>query len=209
MSWRWLQRRRLTIALVAFFAGWYLLQLYVLSAFSSKAAIWWFYFTGDLSPGYFLAPISHDMANVGHLGANVALLLVFGCLAEPYLGRRRYVVFLLVVSLASIILSNVFSKVLGIQFWALAGASGGVVGLWAYISVSHRAIVFDVRRSDSSSHPSEVLFVAIGLLTPILVPGWEVYSAGAMNLSHAVGVLLGYVIALVEVPPQVSAVTDS
>lgn len=201
MTWRWLKRRRLTIGLVVFFASWYLVQRYVLHAFGAETAIWWFYFDGAFSPGYLLAPISHNMVGFGHLGANIGFLLLFGGLAEPHLSRRPYVVLLLGISLGSIVAANALSSAFGTQ-WTLAGPSGGILGLWAYISVRRRTICWDSLGSEASSHPAEAGLVAVGLLTPILVPGWEVYSTGAVNVSHAAGVLLGYVIAIVEITTQ-------
>jgi membrane associated rhomboid family serine protease len=203
MVWDWVARRRLTLGFVVFFVVWYLAQLYVLSAFGSPTAVWWFYFSSDPSMGYLLAPISHDMTRIGHLGSNVMFLLVFGGFAEPHLDRRRYVVLLLGISFGSIGVANVLSGLLGTR-WILAGPSGGVLGLWAYTSAIHRGTLWDSLRSGDSSQPTETVVVFFGLLSPVLVPCWEVYSTGTANTSHAVGVLFGYVLVLVEVPPQVS-----
>lgn len=203
MSWRWVKRRRLTIGIVLFFAVWYLAQLYVLSAFGLKTAIWWFYFSGGLSPGHLLAPISHNMADLGHLRRNAVVLLIAGGLVEPYLERRKYAALLLTISFVSILFANLLSLALGTQ-WTLAGPSGGIYGLWAYIAVRNRFMILDTSVLRGSV---EAALVLGGLLTLIFVPIFDVYTTSVVNVSHAAGVLLGYAIALVEVPPQVGSLT--
>lgn len=142
MLWGWVGRRRLTLGLVCFFSVWYLAQLIVVSAFGTEAAVWLFYFAGEPSPGYLLAPLSHNMADVGHLRRNASVLLVAGALAEPYLKNRQYLALLLAVSLGSILIANALSLAFGTP-WALAGPSGGIYGLWAYIGVRNRSSVLD------------------------------------------------------------------
>lgn len=203
MAWRWVRRRRLTLGLMGFFAAWYLAQLAIVSAFGADVAVWWFYFTGEPSPGYLLAPLSHNMADSGHLRRNAGVLLIAGGLAEPYLKDRQYLMLLLVVSFVSIVIANVLSPVFGTP-WALAGPSGGIYGLWAYIGVTNRDIVCAALDSDRLSRVVEASVVALGVLTPIIVPAWDLYGTGILNVSHLAGVLLGYVAALVEVPPQIS-----
>lgn len=140
MPWRWLKRRRLTVSLVVFFAVWQVAQLYVLSTFGTETAIWWFYFDGALSPGYLLASVSHNMADLGHLKRNVVLLLIVGGAAEPYLKESKHVALLLGLSFTSIGIANLVSILVRTQ-WVLAGASGGVFGLWAFIGVKNRSLV--------------------------------------------------------------------
>lgn len=202
MTWRWVKRRRLTIGLVASFASWYLVQRYVLHAFGGETAIWWFYFDGALSPGYLLAPISHDMSDTGHLRRNVTILLMVGSVAEPGLERERYAAALIGMSIGSIAFANLLSMAFGTR-WILAGASGGIFGLWAYLGMKNRRLISEVLNSDNRRRIGEAAVIALGVLTPIVVPTWDLYSTGTLNVSHAVGVLLGYAIALVEVPPEI------
>lgn len=196
MPWRWLKRRRLTVSLVVFFAVWQVAQLYVLSTFGTETAIWWFYFDGALSPGYLLASVSHNMADLGHLKRNVVLLLIVGGAAEPYLKESKHVALLLGLSFTSIGIANLVSILVRTQ-WVLAGASGGVFGLWAFIGVKNRSLVL------SGSEHREMIEAGIifsGVLTPLFVPIYDVYTTGILNVSHLVGILLGYGIALVESP---------
>lgn len=202
MAWGWVGRRRLTIGLVGFFAAWYLAQLAVVSAFGADVAVWWFYFTGEPSPGYLLSPLSHNMDDVGHLRRNAGVLLVVGGLAEPYLKASQYMALLLAISLASVVIANALAPVFGTP-WALAGPSGGILGLWAYIGVRNRDIVCAALDSDRLSRVVEASVVAFGVLTPIIVPAWDLYSTGALNVSHLAGVLLGSATAFVKVPPQI------
>lgn len=201
---RWFKRRSLTISLVVFFVAWYIAQLYVLSILGAEMAFWWFYFDGTLSPGYLLAPISHNVADIGHLKRNVAILLLVGGVTEPYVENGKYVALLLVISFGSIGIANLMSLLVGTQ-WVLAGASGGIFGLWAFIGVKNRSLVLsetDLREL------VEARIILAGLLTPLFIPIYDVYTTGLLNMSHLVGILLGYVAALVESPPRMETLSE-
>lgn len=201
MIWRWVGRRRLTLGLVGFFAVWYLAQLAVVSVFGTDVAVWLFYSVDWPSLGYLLAPLSHNMADVGHLRRNAGILLVVGGFAEPYLEKEKYAALLLAISFASIVIANALSLAFGTK-GSLAGPSGGILGLWAYIGVRNRSLVYAAVDSNRLSRAVEASIVAFGFLTPIIVPAWDLYSTGFLNVSHAVGVLLGYATALAEALPQ-------
>lgn len=201
MAWKWIERRRITLVLVGFFAAWYLAQLVVASACGTKTAVWWFYFAGNPSPGYVLAPVSHNIADIGHLQRNATMLLITGALAEPYLNRQQYAALLLGIAFASIVVANALSLAVGTP-WAPAGPSGGIYGLWAYIGIRNRSFILD---SDGWKASVEAVFVLAGVLLLAFVPVFDVYTTGAVNVSHVAGILLGYVVALAETPPQVGA----
>jgi hypothetical protein len=204
MARGWVGRRRLTLGLGSFFAVWYLAQLATVSAFGTDVAVWWFYFTGDPSPGYLLAPLSHNMADPGHLRRNLSVLFIAGGLAEPYLNDRQYIALLLAVSFGSVVITNVLSLVFG-TLWTLADPSGGIYGLWAYIGVRNRALFLD---PDGCAEWVEAVLVVAGVLTLALVPAIDAYTTGAVNVSHAVGILLGYAVALREALPQIGTPID-
>jgi membrane associated rhomboid family serine protease len=199
MSWRWVKRRRLTIGFIAFFGAWYLLQLSVLSSVGTKAAAWWFYLDGPPSPGYLLAPLSHNMAEFGHLRRNAILLFIGGGLAEPYLAKRRYIALFLGLAGASLVTADVLSLAFHTQ-WVLAGPSGGVYGLWAYIAVRNRSLVLD---ADDWKEQIESILTFAGLLMLVAVPVLEKSTTGMINVSHAIGIELGCGIALVEAPSRI------
>lgn len=189
---RWVGRRRLTLCLVAGFAAWYLVQLAVAATHGRGAAVWWFYVAGDPSPGHLLGPVSHDVADAGHLGRNACLLLVAGGLAEPRLGGRRSAALLLALAAGSIAATNALSLAAGTQ-WTLAGPSGGIFGLWAYAGVRYRGLV---RGAGGWRRRVEAAAVLAGLLAAVVVPAYELSVDGAVNVTHALGILLGYGVAL-------------
>lgn len=195
--WRGFKSRRITLSFVVFFVAWQVVQLYVVSMHGAETAIWWFYFDGPLSPGYLFAPISHNMADLGHLRRNVVILLVVGGVAEPYLEEFEYLALVLGISFASIAVADLLSILAGTQ-WVLAGASGGIFGLWAYFGVKNRSLLFS--SSELWGFVEEVITFS-GVLTLLFVPVYDVYTSGVLNVSHLVGILLGYVIAFVESPP--------
>lgn len=201
MAWGWVGRRRLTFGLVGFFAAWYLAQLATVFTFGTDVAVWWFYFTGEPSPGYVLAPLSHNIADIGHLRRNAFVLILAGGIAEPYLKNRQYLALLLAVSFASIVVANALSLVFGTP-WTLAGPSGGIYGLWAYIGIRNRALVFD---SSGWVEWVEATLVLVGALTLAFVPVFDTYTTGVGNVSHIAGILLGYAVALQEVRPQIGS----
>jgi membrane associated rhomboid family serine protease len=139
------------------------------------------------------------VSDTGHLRRNVTILLFAGSVVEPYLNTGRYAVLLLGMSMGSIAIANLLSAAFGTQ-WVLAGASGGIFGLWAYLGMKNRAMILDASGIRDSV---EAVFVLSGLLTLLFVPVYDVYATGVLNVSHAVGVLLGYAIALFEAPPHV------
>lgn len=196
---RWLGRPRLAAGFAAFLAAWYLGQHAVVAAFGREAAIHWFYFTTEPSPGVLLAPVSHNIDDPGHLRRNVVLLALARGVAEPHLQRRTYAALLFGLSFVSVVAANTLSVVFG-TMWVLAGASGGVYGLWAFIGVRNRGALRDIGGPREAVEPTLVLG---GLLTVVFVPIFDVYTTGALNTGHLAGIVLGCGLGLVEKPPDV------
>lgn len=129
----WVRRRPATVGLALFLVAWYLLQLAVFHLVGEDPARWWFYLEQPpdaLSPGVVFAPISHDLYTLKHVGANVALLLFAGGVAEPYVGRRRILVPVVGLGFVGTYVANVTAPIH--EMWMVAGTSGGILSLCAY-----------------------------------------------------------------------------
>lgn len=119
---------------------WFEVQLLVFHYYSAAAFQWFFTVKSVIpaSPGWLLSVISHG--TWPHLGVNAAMLLLFGGLAEPHLGRREYVAFFVgvgtVASLAAVAVRPGNAP--------LVGASGAVFGFLGY-SLYHEARRHDHR----------------------------------------------------------------
>jgi membrane associated rhomboid family serine protease len=194
--YRWLRRRRYTLGLASFFILWYLLQLTVAALTSTEVAKYWFYIEippQTISPGLVFAPISHDLQRITHLGANLLFLLVAGGLIEPYIGGRKVARIVLGIGYLSIYLANLSVTIH--QKWMIAGASGGVLGLWAYAG-------FRSRELTSNLDSPELVFTrgkAEGFVALLLLLGTPVFLIHQTILvsrphsGHIIGILLGIV----------------
>lgn len=193
-SANWIHRRRGTFTVSFFIVGWYLIQLGVFEQFGGDIARWWFYFPkppGGISPGVILAPISHDMVTLTHIGSNLLLLLVAGGLIEPYIGRKRLLVLALSMSYLSVYLAN--ATVFFHQFWIFAGASGGVLALWAYTGMKLQRLA---RKSISdgltlSRRGIESLTAFVVLVTTPFIFLRELLVAVPPHSGHLFGLILG------------------
>lgn len=197
----WIHRRSGTFSLGTFFVGWYVIQLVVFNLLGRDIARWWFYFEkppNALSPGVILAPISHDMLTLTHIGANLLLLLVAGGLAEPYIGKRRLLTLVFVTSYLSIYVAN--ATAFFHQLWIIAGASGGALALWAYTGLRLRHLV-----TDNLSDGLTISRQGIESLTAVVVltgaPAFflrELVVANPPHSGHLIGLLFGSVFFVVE-----------
>ncbi|OYR49993.1 rhomboid family intramembrane serine protease [Halorubrum sp. Eb13] len=199
----WLERRKFTIELVLFLTAWYVFQLSVADAFGIEVAKKWFYFTPDLGIGWVTAPFSHDMRDAGHLIGNLFSLLLAGFLVEPHLKTRQY---LLVFS--GILAFSTLIPVVGLILlvngeWLVAGASGGIYGLWVFASICRFDVVkkwrawINVDEWDDLRYWFECAIVLFGFTLPIIVPIVDLYSGGSANsVSHISGMVFGGVLGL-------------
>jgi membrane associated rhomboid family serine protease len=76
------------------------------------------------------------MATVTHLGGNILFLTLAGGVVEPYIGEKRVLLLVLGVGFLGTYLANVTAVVH--HLWILAGASGGILALWAYAGLRMR-----------------------------------------------------------------------
>lgn len=198
---QWGRRRRCTIYLGGFFIAWYALQLAVLGQFGETTARWWLY-SGQppaaMSPGALLAPLSHDMSTLTHLGANVVFLAIAGGFAEPRIGSKKILLVVFGLGYLSTYLTNATEFLH--QLWILAGISGGVLALWSYSGLK--------LRHEVTGRPSEGLFwsrqIAGTLLASVLLISIPVFLVHQLlvvdqpHSGHLVGLLLGCILYIIE-----------
>lgn len=192
--WSWIKRRQTTIGLAAFFSVWYLFQLVIFSQLGEELAIWLFYFEQPpdaLSPGVIFAPISHDFSKLTHLGGNLIFLVVAGGLAEPTIGGRKLLAIVLGIGYVGTYLANATVFIHGL--WMVAGASGGILGLWAYTGLLHRPQFREFTNEKwglSSEGIERIAAVTILISVPIFTI-YEIFIQGRFHSGHTIGIILG------------------
>ena len=190
----WLRRRRLTQGLAIFFVVWYLLQLSVLHLFGEDVARWWFYFEHPpdvISAGMLFAPISHDLNTLTHITGNFLFLFISGGVAEPHIGKKRILILVIGLGYLSIYLANATAIVH--HLWMLAGASGGILALWAYagLRMRHHAAEY-LSDGITWSHQSAETVGSVVLLLGI--PAFffhQLVWIDQPHSGHIIGLLLG------------------
>lgn len=191
---RWIGRRKMTIGLAIFFCSWYILQLIVFQRMGEEFAYWLFYLEQPpkhVSPGILLAPLSHDFSTWTHISGNLFFLLIAGGFIEPFIGGRKVAEIVLGLGALSIGLAN--STAVFHQLWIIAGASGGVLALWAYAGMKKWQLALEFR--DGPSIKSEegvetVVAMVILAATPIF-PIYEAFVIGSFHSGHTIGIVLG------------------
>lgn len=191
----WVRRRRWTLYLIVFFLGWYGLQLSVLTIFGEDVAQRWFYFgkpPDTLSPGIIFAPISHDMSNLTHIGGNVFFLFIAGGFAEPYIDGKKILYVVFGLGYLGTYLANVTALVH--QLWMIAGASGGILALWAYtgLKLRHKAYEYQSGLTFSRDDLEQITAVLLILGTPVFLLH-EAVLAAQFHSGHVIGLILGCV----------------
>lgn len=197
----WLCRRRFTIGLAIFFTAWYGFQLFVADMIGIEAAEKWFYFTPSLGTGWIVAPFSHNMMDVGHLTRNVSTLLLAGLFIETYLKGHQYLAVFFGILGFSVLIPVVGLVLFVDGDWLVAGASGGVYGLWVFGAIYRVEVVqtwrtwIDVDDWSDLRYWIECVIVLFGFTLLILVPIFDVYSGGSANtISHISGMVFGGVL---------------
>lgn len=193
------ERHLATVLLSLGLVLWFELQLLVYHFYSSATFRWLFTVrsVAPTRPGWLLSVVSHGTWS--HLGVNVAMLLVFGGLAEPHLDRREFVAFFLGVGT----LSSLAAVAIRPPSAPLVGASGALFGLLGY-SLYHEARHHDQdlfpRRRRGDAAPAGVAFLkvaVVGVVFPAAALQVALGVAGAVPTgntavrTHAVGFLLG------------------
>lgn len=198
---RWLGRRKATFGLAIFFCSWYAMQLLVFQWMGQEFAHWLFYFEQPpehISPGIVVAPISHDFSTLTHISGNLFFLLVAGGFIEPYIGARKVVVIVLGLGALSIGLAN--STAVFHQLWIVAGASGGVLALWAYAGIKKWQQALEYRDGPpiTSKEGVETMAAMLILVTTPIFPIYESFVIGAFHSGHTIGIVLGLLTHIIE-----------
>lgn len=189
----WIHRRRSTLGLIMFFVGWYVLQLSVLHFFGWEVAQWWFYLEKPpdiVSPGVIFGPISHDMATITHLGANIFFLFIVGGIAEPYIVKKKFLYIVFGLSYLGTFLANATAPIHNL--WILAGASGGILAFWAYAGLKLRHLTFESRKEPESYR--KVVEQIGGVVLILGIPAFLLQEAvlrAQFHSGHVIGLLLG------------------
>lgn len=192
----WIRRRKYTFGLAIFFVLWYTIQLTVQHIYGEDMAAWWFYFehtnsgTPIFTPGTLGAPLSHDMADLTHITGNLAFLIFAGGLIEPRIKGRKIWIIVIGLGYFGMYLANATVPIH--QFWNLAGASAGVLSLWAFGGLEMRELVFGDRQIDSN--PSLEWIERFAAMMLILGPPTILFHETIIRVhsGHAVGILVGY-----------------
>jgi len=190
----WFRRRRLTLGLAIFFIVWYSLQLSILHLFGEDVARWWFYFEHSadvVSAGIVLAPLSHELDSLTHITGNFGFLLIAGGVAEPHIGKKRILILVIGLGYLSIYLANATAAVH--HLWMLAGASGGILALWAYagLRMRHHATEY---LSDGITWSLRSAETAGSVILLIGIPAFffhQLVWIDQPHSGHIIGLLLG------------------
>lgn len=192
---KWVQKRRMTVAIAAILVIWYGLQLVVLNIYGHDTATWLFYFEkppNSISPGMIFYPISHKIGDITHIISNVALLLVVGGLVEPYI--RKSDIFIIVIGLGYLgtLLANLTAPIH--NMWILAGASGGILALVAYSGLRLKPLITETRTDISiwsATGLQAVLTVTLLIGAPVVLIHQTIW-VNPPHSGHIAGILLGY-----------------
>jgi membrane associated rhomboid family serine protease len=190
----WVRRRRWTLGLALFFVSWYILQLGVFQLFGEDFAQWLFYFelpVDEVSPGIVLAPISHDMVNLTHLCGNLVFLIIAGGLSEPYIGKTRILVLVFGLGYLGLYIAN--ATAVFHHLWMIAGASGGILSLWAYagLRIRHQAVG---NLSEGLTWSRQSVETITGMLLLLGIPAFLIHQTLVIDQPHSghlIGLFLG------------------
>ncbi len=195
----WVKERSVTLGLTVFFITWYIIELVVLLTEGQDTAVWWFYFqhtssgTPVISPGIFLAPISHKIDTYNHIIGNIFLLLIAGIVAEPYLRERIIVILVIGFSYVGIYTANILVPFH--NFWNLAGASPGILSLWAYAGV--RLGYAWIHEDNSQKIISRGFWSFVGVLLLVIGTILFLFHEAVLRVpphsGHIAGILWGYI----------------
>jgi hypothetical protein len=191
----WIRRRSATISLSALLLFWYVIQLIVLVYYGEETATRWFYFEHTrsgfpiISPGVLLAPISHELDDLTHIGANLLLLLTAGGFVEPYIKKRQIGILVLGFGYLGMYLANATAVIHG--FWNVSGTSIGILSLWAFAGLEKKEMVFwnaQVESLLSSEFVESFVATVLLISTPFILISETVMG---LHSGHAMGILLG------------------
>lgn len=189
----WIRRRELTFGLAVFFLTWYILQLVVFHAHGEEMARWWFYFEKPpdaVSPGMVFGPISHDMHTLAHLGPNMGFLLVAGGLVEPYIRKKKLLFVVFGLGYFGTYVANL-TALIHLR-WMVAGASGGILALWAYAGLRLRHKAYRYRDGLEFSREGMETYGSVAVLLGILPFLFhDLFLLARPHSGHLIGIVSG------------------
>lgn len=208
----WVERRKITFGLSVFFILWYVLQLVIFNWMGESFAHWLFYFEkppNHVSPGNVLAPISHDFSTLTHIGGNLPLLFVAGGFIEPYIGGKKLAAIVIGASTFSIWFAN--GVAIFVELWILAGASGGVLALWAYAGLKKQKLARKYQDGPEglTSKGIETVAAVLLLVAIPIFPLYETFVLGSFHSGHTIGILLGVALYFAESTNVAEVFSDS
>ena len=192
----WLAGKRVTLGAVALVVAVFVLQVLVSVAYGLNGWAYMFVAGTDPSPGWVLAPFSHRSA--GHLLSTLAVLVVYGALAETALSETRYFLFCLGAAYVSTA-AQVASYAAGAPGLGTLGASGVALGAVAYVTMRTLLggrLLEPATEVDWVFALSGTFIVGYHLANDFL-PGFTPL-AGTAPYGHAAGIMVGMAVALWE-----------
>jgi membrane associated rhomboid family serine protease len=133
---RWLTQIRTTLVFCTVLTFVYLGELLVWTLWGFETFTWLFVANGTPSPAWLLAGFAHSPVEPMHLLGNLALLAVFGGMAERRLSRWEYVAFVLMAMYAS--------TAAQVASYGLVAPDSGTVGVFGASGVALGATAFAV-----------------------------------------------------------------
>jgi len=192
----WLAGKRVTLGAVALVVAVFAVQTFVSVAYGLGGWAYIFVAGPDPSPGWVLAPFSHR--GLPHLLSTLAVLVVYGALAETALSETRYFLFCLGAAYVSTA-AQVASYAAGAPGLGTLGASGVALGAVAYVTMRTLlggGLLEPATEVDWVFALSGAFIVGYHLANDFL-PGFTPLS-GTAPYGHAAGVMVGMAVALWE-----------
>jgi membrane associated rhomboid family serine protease len=192
----WLADKRVTLGAAALVTAVFAVQAVVGLVYGRAGWAYVFVAGTDASPGWVLAPFSHR--SLGHLVSTLAVLVVYGGLAETVLRPVRYYAVCLVAAYASTG-AQVAAYAAGIPGAGTLGASGVALALTAFVAMRTllgRSVLAAASEVDWVFAASGAFIVAYHLANDFL-PGFSPLS-GTGTFGHAAGIAVGMGVALWE-----------
>ena len=205
---RWLTTIRTTLAVGTLLAVVFCLEVLVWEIAGFDAVEYWFVADTTPSPGWLLAAVAHSPLQPVHLPLNLALLVVYGGMAERRLTRLQYLAVLVAGGVGA-----TGAQVLG--YLIQAAASEGVLGAsGAALSVTAFAVVESARRKLATGRwagETTWIWTTFGafVIGRRLVLDLALQVPGVGRYGHLWGVLFGVGVAAVVAVPTEPATSRS
>ena len=199
---RWLAEKRVTLGVIVVLAAVFAFERGVLWLYGPRTWGYLFLASGDLSPGWLLAPFAHQ--DLIHLGTTAGVLLVYGGLVEQRLAPATYLGFYVAAGYASTA-AQLGAYLGGGPGLGTLGASGAALGLVAFFSTATALErVWDSRDGEDTGRSVETVFAVTGVVVVALVVANDFlpavgFEAGTAPFGHLGGMLTGLFCGVVRI----------